>query len=267
MTLSRRAFWQAGLAVAATSRSWAQSHSEAAGPSADAVLHELVEGNLRFARSKVLRPHTGLSRVRQTAAGQHPLAVVLTCSDSRVPPEVLFDQGIGDLFVVRVAGNVANNDQIGSVEYAVEHLGCPVCVVLGHSSCGAVTAVVNGDHVTEDIARMVVHIGEAVGKTRKAHPELQGKALIEPAVQANVEQALRDLTAGSELLAEKVRSGKLRLVGANYSVQTGKVNWGTAPRRPPPRSRITKVYSGRASSLETIRSRRAINASISSVVR
>jgi carbonic anhydrase len=231
MTYSRRAFWQAGLAVAATSRAWAQSHTPAAMPTADAVMRELKEGNLRFTTSKVLRPHTGMSRVRQTAGAQHPQAVVLTCSDSRVPPEVLFDQGIGDLFVVRVAGNVANNDQIGSIEYAVEHFGSPVCVVLGHSNCGAVSAVVNGDHVTEDIGRMVVHIGEAVARTRKGHPELSGAALVASSVEANVEQTLHDLGAGSEVITEKVRGGKLKLVGALYSLQSGKVQWlngGTA---------------------------------------
>ncbi len=211
--------------MAASIRAMAQSHSAAAMPGAEAVMRELKEGNERFAAGKPQHPHTSLERMREVVAGQHPHAVVLTCADSRVPPEVLFDQGIGDLFVVRVAGNVANNDQTGSVEYAVDHLATPLCVVLGHSGCGAVSAVVNGDHVTEDIRRMVAPIGGVVQATRRSHPGMSGDALIAASVQANVQETLHQLMAGSELIAEKVRSGKLRLVGGVYSLPTGKVEW------------------------------------------
>jgi carbonic anhydrase len=194
-------------------------------PGADEVLHELTAGNTRFAAGKPKRPHADRARIREVAAGQHPRAVVVTCSDSRVPPEVLFDQGIGDLFVVRVAGNVANNDQIGSSEYAVEHFGSTLLVVLGHSQCGAVSAVVNGDKVTDDIHRMVLHVGEAVEIVRKNHPQLTGADLIAECVKANVQESIEDLQRGSDLLAGRVRDGKLKIVGGVYDLLSAKVAW------------------------------------------
>ena len=204
---------------------WAQHHEAPAQPSADEVLRDLREGNARFAAGKPSRPHTGIVRVHEVAGAQLPRAVVLTCSDSRVPPEMIFDQGIGDLFVVRVAGNVANNDQIASSEYAIEHFGSPVLVVLGHSSCGAVSAVVNGDAVPADIQRMVVHIGEAVGKVRKAQPALKGAGLISASVKANVVETIADLQSGSDIISGKVRDRKLRIAGATYNLADGKVIW------------------------------------------
>ena len=114
----------------------------ASGISADEAMRVLKEGNARYVEGKLQHPHQDRARRALTAAqGQHPLATVLTCSDSRAPAEIIFDQGIGDIFVVRVAGNVAATDEIGSIEYAVDHLAVPLVVVLGHSQCGAVTAV------------------------------------------------------------------------------------------------------------------------------
>ncbi len=194
-------------------------------PAPDEVLRDLTAGNARFAAGKPARPRATLTRVHEVAAGQHPRAVVLTCSDSRVPPEAIFDQGIGDLFVVRVAGNVANNDQIASAEYAVEHFGSTLLVVLGHSQCGAVSAVVNGEKVTDDIHRMVMHIGEAVGAVRKRSPELKGAGLLAECVTANVSESIRDLQGGSELLAGRVRDTKLKMVGGVYNLADGKVRW------------------------------------------
>src|SRR3712207_5840590 len=125
LKMNRRSFLALyGMALPAI----AARHDGAAMPSADEVLHDLQAGNARFAGGHAKRPHANLLRVHQVAAAQAPLAVVLTCSDSRVPPEYVFDQGIGDLFVVRVAGNVANNDEIASAEYAVEHFGSPLLV-------------------------------------------------------------------------------------------------------------------------------------------
>jgi carbonic anhydrase len=194
-------------------------------PGPDDVLRELSDGNTRFATGKPKRPHTNLERVHEVAAGQHPRAVVLTCSDSRVPPEVLFDQGIGDLFVVRVAGNVANNDQIASSEYAIEHFGSTLLVVLGHSQCGAVSAVVNGDRVPADIQRMVLHIGEAVERVRKEQPKLLGAGLIAESVKANVLESMQDLKRNSELISGRVRDGKLKIAGGVYNLADGRVAW------------------------------------------
>jgi carbonic anhydrase len=203
----------------------AQHHDAPAMPPAANVLHDLMAGNARFAAGHPKRPHANLGRVHQVAAAQNPRAVVLTCSDSRVPPEVLFDQGIGDLFVVRVAGNVANNDEIASSEYAIEHFGSTLMVVLGHSSCGAVSAVVNGEHVPEEVERMVVHIGDAVRKVRHDHPRLQGAELIAASVRANVQETIDDLQRDCRLISGRVREGRLKIVGGVYNLADGRVAW------------------------------------------
>jgi carbonic anhydrase len=220
--VNRRSFL---IATAAAIPALAQHHDDAPQPPAADVLRELTEGNARFASGAPKRPHTGIDRVHEVAGAQRPHAIVLTCSDSRVPPEVVFDQGIGDLFVVRVAGNVANNDQIASSEYAIEHFNTPLLVVLGHSQCGAVSAVVNGDAVSTDIGRMVVHIGEAVTKVRKDRPMLKGTDLVAATVQANVQETIKDLRSGSDLIAGRVRDGRLKIAGGVYNLADGKVTW------------------------------------------
>lgn len=205
-------------------------HTAAPTASADEVLRDLTAGNKRFAAGRCKHPHSSLARLKETAPAQHPSAVILSCSDSRVPPEVLFDQGIGDVFAVRVAGAVANNDEIASIEYAVEHFGSPLCVVLGHTECGAVNAVVNGDKVPPTVQRLVTHIAEAVEKTRKHNPKLTGKELVAESVRVNVWESVEDMLKTSELIAQKVRTGALRVVGAVYHLDDGKVEWlGTYP--------------------------------------
>lgn len=213
------------------------AHAPAAGghgaveqPPAEDVLKELAAGNKRFVAGQSKHPRATLARVRETSSGQHPYAVVLTCADSRVPPEIFLDQGIGDIFTIRVAGNVANNDEIASAEYAIEHFASPVCAVIGHTECGAVKAVVNGDHEPEDIGRMVVHIGEAFAKTKKHNPNLEGKALVNETARVNVWESVEDMIKGSEIIARKVRAGDLRIIGGVYNLETGKVDWmGTYP--------------------------------------
>lgn len=205
-------------------------HSAGAPQNPDEVLKELAAGNKRFLAGQSKHPRATLARVRETSSGQHPYAIVLTCADSRVPPEIFLDQGIGDIFTIRIAGNVANNDEIASTEYAVEHLHSSVCVVMGHTECGAVKAVVNSEQVPEDIGRMVVHIGEAFAKTKKHNPTLQGKELVNETVRVNVWESVEDMIKGSEIIARKVRTGDLRIVGAVYNIETGKVDWmGTYP--------------------------------------
>jgi len=220
--VNRRSFL---LTTAAAIPAFAQHHDEAPQPSAAEVLRELTDGNARFAGGAPKRPHTGLDRVHDVSGAQRPHAVVLTCSDSRVPPEVLFDQGIGDLFVVRVAGNVANNDQIASSEYALEHFSTPLLVVLGHSQCGAVSAVVNGDAVPKDIGRMVIHIGEAVTRVRKDRPMLKGTDLLAASVQANVQETMKDLRTKSEIIGGRARDNRVKIVGGVYNLADGKVTW------------------------------------------
>jgi carbonic anhydrase len=200
--------------------------STGAGISANDAARILKEGNGRYVEGKPQHPHQDRERRALTAGqGQHPLATVLTCSDSRVPPEILFDQGIGDLFVVRVAGNVAATDEIGSIEYAVDHLGTPLVVVLGHSHCGAVTAVVDGDKLPPNIAALVEPIRPAVAKARENNPDASKEVLLNAAIQDNVWQAIADMLRQSPIIREKVRDGRVRVVGALYEIDSGQVQW------------------------------------------
>lgn len=196
------------------------------GVSAEEALRLLVQGNERFAENKTAHPHSNFDRLVDTAEhGQHPFATVLGCSDSRVPVELLFDQGFGDIFVVRVAGGVCADDETGSIEYGVSHLGTPILVVLGHTQCGAVTATVEHEHADGHIKSLVSHIEPAVKRVRAAHPELSGAALIEKAVVENVYVAVEELFDHSPMVVDAVEKGKLWIVPAIYNVKTGKVDW------------------------------------------
>ena len=155
--------------------------------SPDAALKMLMEGDNRFASGTVKHPNLTAKR-RQTTAkeGQKPFAVVLACSDSRVPVEEFFDQGIGDIFTVRNAGNVASQTDIGSIEYAVDHLGSPLVLVMGHSGCGAVTATVEGGEAPPNIKAFEDFIAPALAKVKTVHPDKTGEALIAETVKSNV---------------------------------------------------------------------------------
>jgi carbonic anhydrase len=159
------------------------------------------------------------------AQGQHPLAAVLTCSDSRVPPEIIFDQGIGDIFVVRVAGNVAATDEIGSIEYAVDHLAAPLVVVLGHSQCGAVGAVLDDAKLPPNIANLVAPIKPAVDKARQANLEAAKDVLLQAAITENVWQAVEDMLRQGPIIRDKVKDGQVKMVGALYDLDSGQVQW------------------------------------------
>ena len=195
-----------------------------AGPSAEAALADLKEGNARFVAGRPNKGHQSLNRVKEVAKGQHPTAVILGCADSRVPPEVIFDQGIGDLFVVRVAGNIAEPATDGSIEYAAEHLGVPLVVVLGHHKCGAVKATAEAAGPVEgNIGALVREIRPAV-EAAKAHPGKEG--LVDTAVHENAARAAAQLTAGSPLLRHLVESGKVKIVTAVYDLEAGTIEWG-----------------------------------------
>ncbi len=202
--------------------------STATGPAitADAAVKMLQEGNARYLEGKPQYPRQGRERRALTAGqGQHPFATMLSCSDSRVPVELIFDQGIGDIFVVRVAGNVAGTDEIGSMEYAVDHLGTPVVVVLGHTQCGAVTAVLQGDKVPPNIAALVAPIKPAVEQAKGDNPNAAKEVVLNAAIKDNIWQAIEDILQNSPLIKERVRSGKLKVVGALYEIDTGQVQW------------------------------------------
>lgn len=187
---------------------------------ADKIWADLMAGNNRFVEGKNKTP--ALVRLRQSLAkGQHPKAIVLSCSDSRVPPELVFDQSLGDLFVVRSAGNIADAIGLGSMEYAVEHLGSAVIVVLGHTKCGAVTAAASGEKMpTSNLQALVDQIEPAVAKVKDS---AKGDALVEAAVEENVHQSAKDVLAHSEVLRHAKEEGKLTVYEAEYQLDTGKV--------------------------------------------
>ena len=194
--------------------------------SADDAIRMLADGNGRFVAGAPARPNQNSPRLCDTFAnGQHPYAAVLSCADSRVPVELVFDAGIGDLFVVRVAGNVADLDEAGTLEYAVEHLGINAIVVMGHTKCDVVTAVVEGTRLTKNIEQLVDSIAPAAEQARKSFPHLSGPRLVEKAIRANVNCAAADLLKHSELLRERVASGKLKIVGGVYDLHSGEVDW------------------------------------------
>ena len=183
----------------------------------DAALQKLVDGNQRFIQHQPQYPDQSAARLQEVAQAQHPFATILSCADSRVPAELLFDQGIGDLFDVRIAGNIATPEAIGSIEYAVTLLNTPLLMVLGHERCGAVTAAVKNEPLPGDIGTFVKAILPAVKRVK----DQPGDA-VDNAVVANVRYQIEQLQR-SPLLTERLRSGKLKIVGGRYDLDTGTV--------------------------------------------
>ncbi len=194
----------------------------------------LRDGNRRFVAGEAVHFQQDAARRRETVTnGQKPFAVILTCSDSRVPPELLFDQGLGCLFVIRVAGNVAQTDEIASIEYAVGHLGARLIVVLGHTHCGAVTAVVEESPLGPNLTQLVKPIIPAVARARSENPGMRGAPLVAAAIRANIEQAATDLRRRSPEIAAAVIHGNVRVLGANYDLETGEVTFFEPASVPP----------------------------------
>jgi len=189
----------------------------AASVSADAALAKLKEGNLRFASSEVSQSKPTAARRAETAQEQHPFAIILGCADSRTAPELIFDQNLGDLFVIRTAGNLVDDHALGSIEYAVAHLGARLVVVLGHQRCGAVKAALESDHAPGHIESLVRDIQPAV-KAAKGKP---GDAL-SATVTENAREVAAQIKAKAALgdLAKEVR-----IVSAVYDLDTGKIDW------------------------------------------
>ncbi len=185
---------------------------------ANQALAALLAGNRRYVAGQSAHPHQTSGWRAETARGQNPLATILTCSDSRVPPEIIFDCGLGDLFVVRVAGNVLDDVVLGSIEYAAEHLGVSLVLVLGHSHCGAVTAAVEGGHAHGHIGSLTERLRPAVERAATA-----GQDLVEAAVTANVALTVAELRAAEPILAELIAEHRLHVVGAHYDLDTGLV--------------------------------------------
>ncbi|HBF09830.1 MAG: carbonic anhydrase [Pseudomonadota bacterium] len=201
-------------------------------PTSKEAFQRLVEGNERFIEgdSNFSRQDT-LDRREQLASGQAPFAVILGCSDSRVPAELVFDQGLGDLFVIRIAGNVIAPSQIGSIEFAVERFGTPLVIVLGHTSCGAISATVealmNPTVQTQclNIGSIVKRIAPSVQELLNSGANLNKDQLISSACKANIRSSVNQLQHSSEFIEEMVEAGKLAIVGAEYDLETGRVNF------------------------------------------
>lgn len=185
------------------------------------ALRALAQGNRRFVEGRPIGPHRTLARVKDVAAKQEPFAAVLSCADSRAPVEILFDQGIGDVFVCRAAGNVVTPEMIGSLEFGTLVLGAKVLVVLGHSDCGAVKATIAGEAVPGQISTLYQHIQPAVD--RVTTQSIQGKPELEAVVHENVRMQVRLLGSSSPVLGGLVKEGKLTIVGGMYDLATGHV--------------------------------------------
>jgi carbonic anhydrase len=187
--------------------------------SADQALARLMEGNKRYVRHKEQHPDESLGRRKELETGQHPFAVILGCADSRVPPELLFDQGLGDLFVIRVAGNLVDDDVLGSIEYAVEHLDTKLIMVLGHEKCGAVSAAVEGGDAPGHLKALVEAIQPSVDATRNDPGDRVHNCVI-----ANARRVAGQIRASEPVLKEAIDKGGLKVVAADYALDTGKVN-------------------------------------------
>jgi carbonic anhydrase len=192
---------------------------EATAVSAEQALQKLKDGNERFAKDMLERKNVGAARRAALAQGQKPLAVILSCADSRVPPEIIFNQGLGDLFVLRVAGNISDPFILGSIEFAVSQLKTPLVVVLGHESCGAVNAGLTKAEFPGNLGKLVreIHVGEDL-------PPERAKAL-PLAIKNNVLHHAALLTQRSKALKDAVDRSQVRIVGGVYQLSSGKVQW------------------------------------------
>jgi carbonic anhydrase len=184
------------------------------------ALAKLKEGNARFVAHQLKHPDETIRRREELRESQHPFAIVLGCADSRAAPELIFDQGLGDLFTVRVAGNVSNPEVLGSIEYAVEHLEVPLIVVLGHERCGAVTAARDA---SVSGAEAPGHLKSLVEDIRPAIAAAGGPSDLDAIVWANVRLVTAELLASEPFLKERVQAGKLQIIGARYDLDTGAV--------------------------------------------
>ena len=197
-----------------------QTSASQAAMTPDAALERLQQGNARFVGKKA-KPPDWRAQVAATAAGQYPFAAVLGCMDSRAPIEILFDQNIGDLFGLRVAGNVVNEDELGSLEYAAK-VGVKLIVVLGHTGCGAVKGAMDD-----------VKLGNLTGLLAKIRPaataaqctDSKDDGCVTKVAEQNVRRSMQEIRAGSPDLASQLDAGKIRLIGAMYDIATGKVTF------------------------------------------
>ncbi|HPO12640.1 MAG TPA: carbonic anhydrase [Candidatus Hydrogenedentes bacterium] len=202
-------------------------------PSPDQIIEMLKAGNARFVSGAATHPHSDAARLALAGKenqGDYAIATVLACSDSRVPVERIFDVGVMDIFVVRVPGNVCNVDEIGSIEYGLAHVKTPVLVILGHTQCGAVTAVTHaaegkGHALERNIPPLIAGIRPALDRSIAKHPDVHGDDIIPYAIEENIWQAVENLFFASPATRSLVHDGKVKVIGAMYDVATGQVRW------------------------------------------
>ncbi len=184
------------------------------------IKQKLLEGNQRFVNSEMIHTNQDISRRNEVEKGQNPFAVIVGCSDSRIPPEIIFDQGLGDLFVIRTAGHVVDDIALGSIEYAVEHLNVPLIVVLGHEKCGAVNAAVQGSKLHGNLEELVEEIVPAVKVARNKSGDLLHNSILE-----NVKLTEREILKESDIIRKIENEGNVKIVGALYSLSSGVVTF------------------------------------------
>ena len=218
--MSKRVFLSLiGVVLFVTTLTMCQSQSASVPSTPEEALAELIAGNERYVNEKSIHPHGDMDRVEETAPHQAPFVAVVGCSDSRVPVELLFDQGIGDIFVIRTAGNNVNSEMVmGSVDYAIEHLGVKLLLVLGHGSCGGVTGAISGEEEYGNIGHLLSTIrndvSDYIGKIES----------LDDAIRHHTQVQVERIIAYPHV-AEKIAKGELLVKKAYYDVKTGKVTF------------------------------------------
>ncbi len=206
--------------IAANSSNMADAYRHSDVTDARQAIQLLADGNKRFIANNILKKDLSSQKRAELSKGQKPFAVILTCSDSRVPPELIFDQGLGDIFVIRTAGNIVDQISLGSIEYGVEHLNAPLLLVLGHEHCGAVQATVDGGEAPGNIKALINKIKPSVEKAKAGGA--CGNTLYEQAEDENIFATIVDIEK-STIVEHLVAGGKLKVIGAKYKLTTGEV--------------------------------------------
>jgi carbonic anhydrase len=184
---------------------------------ADKSLEKLIEGNKRFTAGNHIHPDNSPERIEELSKGQNPFAIILSCSDSRVPPEIIFDQGLGNLFIIRAAGNITDPVLTASIEYAAEHLHTPLLVVLGHEDCGAVKAAVADGDLGSNLNYLVSKIKPSVNEAKREGDD----DLLSRSIKLNIETTIEELLNNSAILKELNEHDKLKIMGAIYNIENG----------------------------------------------
>jgi len=187
-----------------------------------APLDKLIAGNEKFVNGHPVHPNESLNRIKELKEGQHPFVVLVSCSDSRIPPELIFDQGLGDVFSIRTAGNVIGDYELGSIEYAVEHLHCKLIVVLGHENCGAIQAyATSGDEKHDDHIQSLVNYIASEEEEKIIPDSLRSN--IDILVKANISHGVNLLKSSTPVLKPLVDNNEIKIIGAYYDLDSGKV--------------------------------------------